>query len=246
MNKVTYILVQLILILLLLIGCNSSSNYVSNSEIEANSSKIEVPEDKVESINGTDQSSSNNVASIISVPIPKGITETSNIILPKLEDVDLINWQKAYIEFLLNYVEDSEYSPSSFLLNDFDNDGIAELIIEIRDIPYIGIILEIYLYDEYKNKVYYIGKHHDSKTGVSLPQVSNSTEFRGLFNVRWGGRIYYHGYINIENNELKYEELWIMDNTENPTIKKYFLIMENPLIFMRSIEKKMILLDLIT
>lgn len=247
MKKHIFVPILIILILLSTTGCNSkqvetTNSHISSTEIVSSSSKIEELDNST-TVSSEDENSSNNVVSIFSVPIPKKEDESSSKIFPKLEDIELLNWQKAYMEFLLSYVEISEHSPTSFFLNDFDNDGIPELIINIRDIPDIyEANMEFYSYDTYNNNVYYIGEHHDPKTGVALPRVSQNTEFKGLFTNWWGGSKFAHGYISIENDTLKYEELWMLDDSTNEKIEKVFsgnteLVNESKCLFPRSSER---------
>lgn len=214
-------IILLILILFSASGCNSNNAETNSSSLDssieispsepktsnASSSAIISSSSEIIADNGSESSDINN------------IEVSSNI----LEDTSLEAWKRAYIEFLLNYVEKSKNSFTCyFSLHDFDGNDIPELIILIRNIPENSEAkIEVYSYN-LNNNVCYMGEHQDPKTGTSAPLISNSVEFKGLFTVWWGGGVYHYGYISIENNLLKYEELWKIDNGVTPPVKEIF------------------------
>lgn len=112
------------------------------------------------------------------------------------------DWQKAYIQFLNNFVILEDYELCQYALRDVNLDGLPELILLQSDVSIA--LLEIY---SYKDGVFKAGEYSDAKVGSAL-RVSDDPLYPGLFDLRWGGGVEHYGYITVVDDLLVYEYLW--------------------------------------
>lgn len=112
------------------------------------------------------------------------------------------DWQKAYIQFLNDFVILEEYELCQYALRDVNLDGIPELILLQSDVSIA--LLEIY---SFKDGVFKTGEYTDAKVGSAL-RVSDNPLYPGLFDLRWGGGVERYGYITVNKDLLVYEYLW--------------------------------------
>jgi len=112
------------------------------------------------------------------------------------------DWQKAYIQFLCEFVILEDYELCQYALRDINFDGVPELILLQSNVSLA--LLEIY---SFKDGVFKTGEYTDVKVGSALC-VSDDPRYPGLFDLRWGGGVEHYGYITVDKDLLVYEYLW--------------------------------------
>lgn len=120
-----------------------------------------------------------------------------------ISGTDIQDWQRAYIQFLQEFIILEDFEICEYALKDINLDGVPELILLQSD-QSVKALLEIY---SFKNKVFKTGGFTNIKVGSALC-VSDHPLYPGLFLLRWGGGVEHYEYITVEEDLLVYEYLW--------------------------------------
>ncbi|MBR5922308.1 MAG: hypothetical protein IKZ59_00785 [Clostridia bacterium] len=119
-------------------------------------------------------------------------------------------WQNAYALFLKDWSALPDEYVLVFSLRDLDQDSIPELLIRQGNEKDQTRRLFVYSYDDGVCK---IGECDDPNSFAGTFLFSDHLEYPGLFSCKWGGGIERYGYLSIKDNQLVYEDLWLMDRT---------------------------------